>query len=190
MTNATANAGPDQVVAAGDLVILDGTASTDPNGLPLSYSWSQTGGPSVFLGYVDGADTAAAFEGEWYRTGDLVEVHDGRIIVTGRLTEVVNRNGLKISLGELDAAITGLPGARDRVVDIIEHRTRIAAEHYILAIVGQDDLSPAFQRRATYQDLEITLVSGRINGNCASVIDRTAERQDRTIADRHRDGIR
>jgi acyl-CoA synthetase (AMP-forming)/AMP-acid ligase II len=67
-------------------------------------------GPGLFLGYADPADDAAAFEDGWFRTGDLVEVHDGRLTVVGRLTEVVHRNGLKISLGEIDAALAGLPG--------------------------------------------------------------------------------
>ncbi len=45
----TANAGADQTVAAGSTVQLDGTGSSDPNNSPLSYSWTQTSGPSVTL---------------------------------------------------------------------------------------------------------------------------------------------
>jgi LmbE family N-acetylglucosaminyl deacetylase len=48
-------AGPDRSVTAGAPVQLDGTESWDPNSLPLQYSWSQTGGPSVTL---TGAKTA------------------------------------------------------------------------------------------------------------------------------------
>jgi acyl-CoA synthetase (AMP-forming)/AMP-acid ligase II len=66
-------------------------------------------GPAVFLGYLDESDNGAAFEDDWYRTGDLVEVLDGRLTVVGRLKEVVNRNGIKISLPEVDAALFGLP---------------------------------------------------------------------------------
>ena len=51
----TANAGPDQTVASGAAVNLDGTASTDPDGDALTYAWTQSGGPSVTL---SGANTA------------------------------------------------------------------------------------------------------------------------------------
>jgi acyl-CoA synthetase (AMP-forming)/AMP-acid ligase II len=67
-------------------------------------------GPSVFLGYLDAQHNAAAFEDGWYRTGDQVEMHEGRLTVVGRLKEVVDRNGLKISLTETDTALLGLPG--------------------------------------------------------------------------------
>ncbi|OHV58964.1 class I adenylate-forming enzyme family protein [Pseudofrankia sp. BMG5.36] len=68
-------------------------------------------GPNLFLGYLDAADNEAAFEDGWFRTGDQLELHDGRLTVVGRLKEVVNRNGLKISLTEIDAALADLPGA-------------------------------------------------------------------------------
>ena len=70
-------------------------------------------GPGVFLGYLDEADQRAAFEGDWYRTGDLVEVSGGRLTVVGRLKEVVNRNGFKISLAEIDAAMLGMTGLEE-----------------------------------------------------------------------------
>ncbi len=45
----TANAGPDQTVWANSLVILDGSGSTDPEGALLTYTWTQTTGPTVQL---------------------------------------------------------------------------------------------------------------------------------------------
>lgn len=43
-----ANAGSDQTVNEGDLVTLSGSGS-DPDGDPMSFSWTQTRGPSVTL---------------------------------------------------------------------------------------------------------------------------------------------
>jgi hypothetical protein len=44
-----ANAGPNQTVQLGSTVQLDGSGSSDPAGHPLTYQWSQTGGPAVTL---------------------------------------------------------------------------------------------------------------------------------------------
>ncbi|MES9829720.1 MAG: PKD domain-containing protein [Candidatus Thiodiazotropha sp.] len=45
----TADAGPDQSVLEGDLVNLDGSASSDPNGDPINYQWAQVSGIPVTL---------------------------------------------------------------------------------------------------------------------------------------------
>ena len=68
-------------------------------------------GPNMFQGYLDEAQNAEAFERGWFRTGDLAEVSAGRLAIRGRLKEVVARKGMKISLAEIDAAVTGLPEA-------------------------------------------------------------------------------
>lgn len=50
-----ANAGADQSIAEGTLATLDGTASSTPNGTPLTYAWTQTAGPPVALDLADPA---------------------------------------------------------------------------------------------------------------------------------------
>lgn len=44
-----ANAGPDQIVEINSLVTLDGSASYDPDGDPLSFRWTQIAGSPVTL---------------------------------------------------------------------------------------------------------------------------------------------
>jgi len=51
----TANAGPDQVVNEGDPVTLDGSASNDPDGTIVDYTWTQTTGTAVVLDETDPA---------------------------------------------------------------------------------------------------------------------------------------
>ena len=45
----TAHAGPDQTKDEGSVVTLDGTLSSDPDMDPLTYSWTQSSGPTVTL---------------------------------------------------------------------------------------------------------------------------------------------
>lgn len=71
-------------------------------------------GPMRFLGYLGAGHNDGAFTpGGWYRTGDLARLADGRLTVTGRLTEVVARKGLKISLAEVDLAAGSLAGVEE-----------------------------------------------------------------------------
>ena len=93
-------------------------------------------GPGVMLGYLDEADNREAYEGEWLRSGDLVDVRDGRLTVIGRLKEVVNRSGFKISLSEIDAALLGQPGIEEcAAFGVPDQET---GEHLAVAVVVGD----------------------------------------------------
>lgn len=54
-------AGPDQdmVVSGGESIVLDGTASSDPEGSPITYTWSQLSGPP--LTFNDGDSATPSF---------------------------------------------------------------------------------------------------------------------------------
>ena len=91
--------------------------------------------PQVMLGYVDQSLTADAFDDEgWLRTGDLGTMDDeGYVRITGRLKDVVIRNGENIGTAEVeellrahpevaDAAVFGVPDDRtgERVCAVVE----------------------------------------------------------------------
>ncbi len=63
------------------------------------------GGAHLFLGYVDPDDDAAAFDDDWFRTGDLAELRDGRLKISGRIKDIVIRNGLNIPIAEVDGMV-------------------------------------------------------------------------------------
>lgn len=70
-------------------------------------------GPHTFLGYTDAEDDKYAFEGEWFRTGDVAEVADGRVRIVGRIKDIVIRNGLKIPAAEVEEAVSRIGGIRE-----------------------------------------------------------------------------
>jgi len=70
-------------------------------------------GGMVTKGYLN-ADNETAFYGDFFRTGDLgYRRSDGYIVLTGRLKEIINVGGKKVSLIEVDQALVGLPGIAD-----------------------------------------------------------------------------
>ena len=69
-------------------------------------------GPTVFSGYLDdpAANAAAFLPGGWFRTGDQGFLDgDGFLYLTGRVSELINRGGEKISPLEVDQALASHP---------------------------------------------------------------------------------
>jgi acyl-coenzyme A synthetase/AMP-(fatty) acid ligase len=69
--------------------------------------WVRAG--AGMLSYADASepgDTAA--DGEWRRTGDLVEIVDGRVLFRGRTSEVINVGGVKVHPLPVEERISAL----------------------------------------------------------------------------------
>ena len=54
--------------------------------------------------------TPHAFDDDWFLTGDLAELRDGRLKISGRIKDIVIRNGLNIPIAEVDGLVAALPG--------------------------------------------------------------------------------
>ena len=80
-------------------------------------------GPSVTAGYVNNpAANQAAFTGEWFRTGDQGFFDDdGYLTITGRLKEIINRGGEKISPREVDEALLEHPAIQQVLAFAVPH---------------------------------------------------------------------
>jgi len=74
-------------------------------------------GLSVFKGYEDNPEAnAAAFSNGWFRTGDQGYLNNrGYLILTGRIKELINRGGEKISPREIDEALGSHPAVAEAV---------------------------------------------------------------------------
>jgi acyl-CoA synthetase (AMP-forming)/AMP-acid ligase II len=80
-------------------------------------------GPNVTPGYRGNpAANAAAFTNGWFRTGDQGVLDDaGYLRLTGRLKEIINRGGEKISPREVDEVILDHPAVAQVVTFAVPH---------------------------------------------------------------------
>jgi acyl-CoA synthetase (AMP-forming)/AMP-acid ligase II len=73
-------------------------------------------GPGVISGYLANPQAdAEAFYGDWFRTGDVGVLQGGRLRLEGRIKEMINRGGEKISPYEIEATLLRHPAVVDAV---------------------------------------------------------------------------
>jgi oxalate---CoA ligase len=71
-------------------------------------------GPNLMPGYWADPEPERTFLDGWFRTGDLGRIDEqGYIWITGRLKDVINRGGEKISPAEIDATLLSHPDVVD-----------------------------------------------------------------------------
>ncbi|MCU1484005.1 MAG: putative AMP-dependent ligase/synthetase [Actinomycetia bacterium] len=77
----------------------------------------QVRGKVVSPGYTDPAlDAVARTDDGWFHTGDIGELHDGRLVVTGRIKDIIIRKGENISAAELENLAATHPAIKDIAV--------------------------------------------------------------------------
>ena len=95
-------------------------------------------GPHRALGYVNPEHTRQGFDGGWFRTGDSGYITEERTLyVTGRLKEIINRGGEKISCREIEDLLVTHPMIAEVAVVAAPHeRFGEQPAAFVLAIDG------------------------------------------------------
>jgi amino acid adenylation domain-containing protein len=144
--------------------VVDGEGADRPDWVP-GELW--IGGAGVALGYHgDPERTAARFPvvggQRWYRTGDLGRYRpDGTLELLGRTDQQVKVRGHRIELGEVEAALAGLPAVGQAVACALGDRTRrrLAAA---VTPAGAGPVDPRQVRERLAERLPDHLVPGQI----------------------------
>jgi o-succinylbenzoate---CoA ligase len=98
------------------------------------------GGPVLFSGYVGSPERLAPGDG-WFRTGDLGRLDSsGRLMVRGRVDDVINTGGHKVVPGEVTAALLTCPGVRD--VAVVGQPDSQWGERVVAVVIPADAADP------------------------------------------------
>ncbi|MGW4394698.1 acyl-CoA synthetase [Amycolatopsis nivea] len=156
-------------LAGVDLRLVDesGAAVEEPDAV----GEIQVRGPNLFTEYLNRPDaTAAALDGDWFRTGDMATRDpDGYVRIVGRkATDLIKSGGYKIGAGEIEnallehpnvaeVAVTGEPdddlgerivawvvpdGERPTVEELADHVSKLLAPHKRPRVVRYLDALP------------------------------------------------
>lgn len=111
----------------------------------------QIRGRAIMLGYYKQPDAnAAAFDGDWFRSGDLfVKDADGYHRIVGRLKEMIKRAGENISASEVEAAMREAPAIAEAAAIAVPDEMRREEVMVLIKLVdGQTaaDMDPASVR--------------------------------------------
>lgn len=99
-------------------------------------------GKGILQGYYKKEEaTAAAFHGEWFRTGDLFrQDEDGFYYIVGRIKEMIRRSSENISVPEVEAALSSMGTFQEVAVHGVADEKR--GEEVKACVILQDGLTP------------------------------------------------
>jgi D-alanine--poly(phosphoribitol) ligase subunit 1 len=130
------------------------------------------GGPCVGLGYLNEPGlTAAAFtqnptntrhHDRIYRTGDLVRVapEDGTVWFVGRKDTQIKHQGYRVELGEIEHALSALPGVDEAVA---LHTTDGGVSRIVAVVASKEALAPADLMRDVAAALPAYMVPAQVD---------------------------
>ena len=98
-------------------------------------------GPGMLKGYYGKPDvTAAAFHGEWFRSGDLARMDArGYVYIVGRAKDMIRRAGENIAANEIEAVVAALDGIAE--VAAVPVPDDMRGEEVKIYVVLQDGLA-------------------------------------------------
>ncbi|CAN5690343.1 fatty acyl-AMP ligase [soil metagenome] len=97
-------------------------------------------GTSVTSGYYNRPDaTAAAFRGEWLRTGDLAYLVDGEMVMCGRIKDVIIVAGRNVFPEDVERAVGTLDGVRAGNVIAFGVEGRRGAQSFVVVAESKSD---------------------------------------------------
>jgi len=120
-------------------------------------------GASVTSGYLANTEAnAAAFVGDWFRTGDQGYLDaDGYLFITGRLKEIVNRGGEKVSPREIDEAALEIDGVEQAVAFGVPHR-QLGEDLNLAVVCASEHLTSKYIRTQLFERLADFKVPSRV----------------------------
>ncbi|GHH42444.1 acyl-CoA synthetase [Streptomyces candidus] len=107
----------------------------------------QVKGPNLFLHYLGRPDaTEAAFDGDWFRTGDIATTDpDGAVRIVGRRsTDLIKSGGYRIGAGEIENVLLEHPAVADAAVT--GEPDPDLGERVVAWIVPRDPAAPPGER--------------------------------------------
>lgn len=96
-------------------------------------------GPTVFVGYLNDPEaTKEAFFGDWLRTGDIGRrAANGAYYLTGRIKELINLGGTKVSPLDIESVLNICPGVLESAVVGVPSRRDVTGEQIHAFVVAE-----------------------------------------------------
>jgi fatty acid CoA ligase FadD36 len=96
--------------------------------------------PTMFDGYLNRPEaTAEAFDGDWYRTGDVAVIDDAAMhrIVGRESVDLIKTGGFRVGAGEIETVLLGHPGVAE--VAVIGAPDEDLGQRIVAFVVGDAD---------------------------------------------------